>query len=109
MRISIWRITSAPDDHTLLAHHITSFNTYTTGVCVDMDLRGDYFATNGRSPNHIDIYDWRRSSSLVHHKATIALGPKNAVVSNLLKLAAALSLLPAEIYSYSLRTTNSYI
>ncbi|KAJ8701514.1 hypothetical protein PTI98_000282 [Pleurotus ostreatus] len=81
MRISIWRITSGPDDHTLLAHHITSFNTYTTGVCVDMDLRGDYLATNGRSPNHIDIYDWRRSSSLVHHKATIALGQKNAVKS----------------------------
>ncbi|KAL4252764.1 F-box domain-containing protein [Pleurotus pulmonarius] len=74
MRVSIWRLRSASDGHTLVAQHITSFGTQTSGVCPDMELRGDYFATNGRSPNHIDIYDWRRSSSLVHHKATIDIG-----------------------------------
>ncbi|KAL4252424.1 hypothetical protein AB1N83_013317, partial [Pleurotus pulmonarius] len=64
VRLSIWRITSAPDD-TLIAHHITSFNTYTTA---------------DDAPRHIDVYDWQRSSSLVHHKATIVIGPQ--VVAN---------------------------
>lgn len=114
MRVSIWRITSAPDD-TLVAHHITSFNMRPTGFCIEMDLRGDYFAryarvdsANGRYPNYIDIYDWRRSSSLVHHKATIVIG-QEAIVSSLFKLAIALSLPLAASHSYSPRTTSPCI
>ncbi|KAF7430372.1 hypothetical protein PC9H_006077 [Pleurotus ostreatus] len=75
-RLSFWKVTNSLDE-TLIARHITSFNTYVDDISHVKDLRGDYFArfavsyTSG--PRHIDVYDWRRSCSLTHHKATIIL------------------------------------
>ncbi|KAF7430360.1 hypothetical protein PC9H_006065 [Pleurotus ostreatus] len=43
-RLSIWKITDPPNG-TLVAHQITSFNTYATQCCFTMDLRGNYFAS----------------------------------------------------------------
>ncbi|KAL4257472.1 hypothetical protein AB1N83_010534 [Pleurotus pulmonarius] len=83
-RLSIWRITSTPDD-ALVAHHVKSFNTHGMNKYFEMDLRGDYFArcanvdsTNLHPLRCIDVYDWQRSSTLFHYKATIVFG-KEAV------------------------------
>ncbi|KDQ22313.1 hypothetical protein PLEOSDRAFT_1109427 [Pleurotus ostreatus PC15] len=75
-RLSFWKVTNSPED-TLVARHITSFNTYAHDISHVKDLRGDYFArfalpyTNG--PQWIDVYNWRRSCSLIHHKATFVI------------------------------------
>ncbi|KAL4260760.1 hypothetical protein AB1N83_008352 [Pleurotus pulmonarius] len=83
-RISIWRITSTPDD-ALTAHHVALFNTRGMDISFEMDLRGDYFArcanvdpTNWCSLTCIDVYDWQHSSTLFHYKATIVFGKEAA-------------------------------
>ncbi|KAJ8701502.1 hypothetical protein PTI98_000270 [Pleurotus ostreatus] len=79
-RLSIWKITNTDSD-TLVARHITSFNTYTTQLCFAMDLRGDYFARcvpllSGGRTWYIDVYNWRSSCSLIHRKTTIILNER---------------------------------
>ncbi|KAL4260770.1 hypothetical protein AB1N83_010694 [Pleurotus pulmonarius] len=72
-RLSFWKATKSPED-TLVARHITSFNTYAHDISLVKDLRGDYFARFAwqytKGPQWIDVYNWRRSCSLIHHKAT---------------------------------------
>ncbi|KAJ8701501.1 hypothetical protein PTI98_000269 [Pleurotus ostreatus] len=79
-RLSIWKITDPPNG-TLVAHQITSFNTYATQCCFTMDLRGNYFARCVPVPDddrmwYIDVYDWQRSCSLIHLKTTIVLSER---------------------------------
>lgn len=83
-RLSIWRITSTPDD-TLVAHYVKSFHTSETNMYFKIDLRGEFFARcanvdpkNWGSLRCIDVYDLQRSSTLVHHKATIVFGQEAA-------------------------------
>lgn len=88
-KLDVWRVTLSDDGISFTARHVNSFWTSRKGI-QDISLMGNYFGHTFYGKRLgvalLEIFQWKQSTSNLHHKTVFRLQPPQSVSGSDTKL-----------------------